>query len=81
MSPNVVDAESTVSGTQTTIPANIRQTLDIDDGDRLRWILDDSGELRIEVVSRGSRTFAEFEGYDGEVDTNSMDEHDAWGVE
>jgi bifunctional DNA-binding transcriptional regulator/antitoxin component of YhaV-PrlF toxin-antitoxin module len=81
MSSDVADAESKVSGNQANIPARIRRELDIEDGDHLRWFLDDSGELRVEVVSRESGTFAEFEGYDGNVDTDAADDHDEWGLE
>lgn len=81
MSSDVADAESKVSGNQANIPARIRRELDIDDGDRLRWHLSEEGELRVEVVSRRSGTFAEFEGYDGESDTDATAEHDEWGLE
>jgi len=81
MSSEVADAESTVSGNQANIPAGIRRALDIDDGDKLRWILDDDGGLRVEVVSQRTGTFEEFDGYDGDVDTDASAEHDAWGLE
>lgn len=81
MSSDVADAESKVSGNQANIPARIRRELDIEDGDHLRWYLDDSGELRVEVVSRDSGTFADFEGYDGDVDTDAAADHDEWGLE
>jgi bifunctional DNA-binding transcriptional regulator/antitoxin component of YhaV-PrlF toxin-antitoxin module len=78
MTTDGVDAESTVSGTRTTIPAPIRRELDIDDGDRLRWSVDSDGVLRIEVVRRDSGTFGEFEGYDGDEATDARTGHDAW---
>lgn len=81
MSSDRVDAESTVSGNQANIPARIRRELDIDDGDQLRWTLDDSGTVRVEVVQQRSGTFASFEGYDGSVETDVETDHDAWGVE
>lgn len=75
-----VDGESKVSGNQANIPARIRRRLDIDDGDRLRWVLEDDGYLRVEVIERNTGTFGDFEGYDGDSDTDATDEHDAWGV-
>jgi bifunctional DNA-binding transcriptional regulator/antitoxin component of YhaV-PrlF toxin-antitoxin module len=81
MSSDVADAESKVSGNQANIPARIRRELDIEDGDHLRWFLDESDELRVEVVSRESGTFADFEGYDGDVDTDATADHDEWGLE
>lgn len=75
-----VDGESKVSGNQANIPARIRRRLDIDDGDRLRWVLEDDGRLRVEVIDRKTETFGDFEGYDGEPDTDATEEHDTWGV-
>jgi bifunctional DNA-binding transcriptional regulator/antitoxin component of YhaV-PrlF toxin-antitoxin module len=80
MSSDGVDAESKVSGNQANIPARIRRKLDIEDGDHLRWTLDDD-TLRVEVVQQREGTFADFEGYDGEAPTDAAEEHDAWGVE
>lgn len=81
MSSDRVDAESKVSGNQANIPARIRHELDIDDGDHLRWFLDDDGSLRVEVVRREEGTFADFEGYDGAAETDATADHDAWGVD
>jgi len=76
-----VDSESKVSGNQANIPARIRQELDIDDGDRLRWQVEDDGTLRVEVVQQRSGTFSDFGGYDGDEETDATAEHDAWGVD
>ncbi|MFB6269123.1 MAG: AbrB/MazE/SpoVT family DNA-binding domain-containing protein [Halobacterium sp.] len=76
-----VDSESKVSGNQANIPARIRRRLDIDDGDRLRWTVEDDGTVRVEVVQQRSGTFSGFQGYDGDEETDAVSEHDAWGVE
>ncbi|MFB6130668.1 MAG: AbrB/MazE/SpoVT family DNA-binding domain-containing protein, partial [Salinigranum sp.] len=55
--------------------------LDIDDGDRLRWHVEDDGTLRVQVVQQRSGTFDDFDGYDGERETNVEGQHDAWGVD
>jgi bifunctional DNA-binding transcriptional regulator/antitoxin component of YhaV-PrlF toxin-antitoxin module len=81
MSRNRVDAESKVSGNQANIPARIRHKLDIDDGDQLRWHVEEDGSIRVQVVQHQTGTFAEFDGYDGETDTDVTAEHDAWGVD
>jgi len=75
-----VDSESKVSGNQANIPASIRDELDIDDGDRLRWHVEDDGTLRVSVVQQRRGTFAEFDGYDGEETTDVEAEHDTWGL-
>jgi bifunctional DNA-binding transcriptional regulator/antitoxin component of YhaV-PrlF toxin-antitoxin module len=81
MSSEGVDSESKVSGNQANIPARIRRELDIDDGDRLRWHIEDDGTLRVRVVQQRSGTFGDFDGYDGDRETDVTDEHDAWGVD
>ena len=80
MSSESVDSESKVSGNQANIPAHIRRELEIDDGDKLRWQIEDDGTLRVWVVQQRSGTFSDFDGYDGDRETNVESEHDAWGV-
>ncbi|OIB56385.1 AbrB/MazE/SpoVT family DNA-binding domain-containing protein [Natrialba sp. SSL1] len=81
MSTDRVDAESKVSGNQANIPAQIRRQLDIDDGDQLRWSVEDDGTVRVEVVHREGGSFADFAGYDGNEKTDAAADHDAWGLE
>lgn len=81
MSSDRVDAESKVSGNQANIPAQIRHELGIDDGDHLRWSLDDDGTVRVEVIQQRRGTFTDFDGYDGDEETDVIAEHDAWGLE
>nr|WP_245998650.1 AbrB/MazE/SpoVT family DNA-binding domain-containing protein [Halalkalicoccus subterraneus] len=52
MSSDRIDAESKVSGNQANIPARIRRKLGIDDGDQLRWHLEDDGSIRVEVIQQ-----------------------------
>lgn len=81
MSSDPIDAESKVSGNQANIPAKIRRELDIDDGDQLRWHVEDDGTVRVTVIQQRTGTFAEFDGYDGHEETDVVRDHDAWGVE
>ena len=81
MSSERVDAESKVSGNQANIPARIRRAVDIDDGDKLRWRIEDDGTLRVHVVQQRRGTFDDFDGYDGDQGTEVTAEHDAWGVD
>ena len=80
MSNDPVDAESKVSGNQANIPAQIRRQLDIDDGDRLQWSIEDDRSVWVEVVHRSGGSFADFTGYDGDEETDATTDHDAWGV-
>lgn len=81
MSSDRVDAESKVSGNQANIPVRIRRELDIDDGDQLRWQLEDDGSIRVHVVQQRSGTFVDFDGYAGGAPTDVASDHDAWGVD
>ena len=81
MSSERVVSESKVSGNQANIPAYIRRELDIDDGDKLRWQIEDDGTLRVRVVQQRNGTFSDFDGYDGDRETDVESEHDAWGVD
>lgn len=81
MSSDSVDSESKVSGNQANIPAHIRRELDIDDGDKLRWHIEDDGTLRVQVIQQRSPTFSDFDGYDGDQVMEVESEHDTWGVE
>lgn len=81
MSADTVDAESKVSGNQANIPARIRRELGIDDGDHLRWHLEDDGSVRVNVVRQKRGTFADFTGYGGPETTDVRSEHDSWGID
>ncbi|MEF8855488.1 MAG: AbrB/MazE/SpoVT family DNA-binding domain-containing protein [Haloarculaceae archaeon] len=81
MGTDRIDAESKVSGNQANIPARIRRELAIDDGDRLRWSLTEDGTVRVRIVRQDTGSFAGFNGYDGEEETDVREEHDAWGLE
>ncbi len=81
MDTESVDAESRVSGDQANIPAYIRRELDIDDGDKLRWHVEEDGTLRVQVVKRQRGTFSDFDDDDGDRTTAVESEHDVWGVD
>jgi antitoxin PrlF len=54
--------ETTVSDRgMVTIPASLRRRLDIEPGDKLRWEVDDEGELSVEVVKQRYGAFDDFE--------------------
>lgn len=44
-----------------TIPADLRHRLDIKTGDKLRWDVDDEGNLSVEVVKQRYGAFDDFE--------------------
>lgn len=62
-----------------TIPAAFRRRLDIEPGDKLRWSIDEEGDLSVEVVRQRYGAFDDFEpvpmGGDG------LETHDLAGYE
>ncbi|WEL16316.1 AbrB family transcriptional regulator [Halorhabdus sp. SVX81] len=56
-----------------TIPAALRQRLDIEAGDKLRWTVDD-GDLSVEVLHQREGVFDDFEPVDaGETDAVALE--------
>jgi len=51
-----VVSETTVAGGRTVIPARVRRKLDVEDGDRIRWQVDEN-RLRVTVIRERERTF------------------------
>ena len=44
-----------------TIPASLRRRLDIEAGDKIRWDVDDEGNLSVEVIKQRYGAFDDFE--------------------
>ena len=59
----------------TTIPAEIRDQLDIDSGDKIRWTITEDGDLTVEIVKQKTGVFSDFEpaslGGDGKTAHNT----------
>lgn len=52
-----------------TIPADVRQRLDIAAGDKLRWRIDEDGDLTVEVIHQREGVFDDLDAVDvGETD-------------
>jgi bifunctional DNA-binding transcriptional regulator/antitoxin component of YhaV-PrlF toxin-antitoxin module len=66
--------EGAVSGNQASIPAEVREAADIQDGDRIRWYWE-GDELRVEVVRKRDGTLSEdFDGFEPVGETVHHDE-------
>lgn len=73
--------ETTVSDTgMVTIPASLRRRLDIEAGDKLRWTVDEDGQLSIEVVRQRYGAF-EDDDRKAEMGGDSLETHDTSGYE
>jgi len=70
--------EGAVSGNQASIPAEVREAADIDDGDRIRWHWEDD-ELSVEVVRQRENSLPD--GFDGFEPVDESVHHDEAGVE
>lgn len=62
-----------------TIPANIRRRLDIEAGDKLRWDVDEEGELTVEIVRQRYGAFDDFEA--APMGGDGQETHDLTGRE
>ncbi len=80
MTPEI-EEETTVSARGgVTIPSLVRDQLGIEEGDKLRWHLDDDDDLQIEVVHQREGVFDDIEPIDmGE--TNAVDAKEEFGIE
>jgi len=63
-----------------TIPADIRRDLDIGPGDKLRWNVDEDGDLTVDVVRQREGVFDDFEPVDA-GETNAVDVESEFGAE
>jgi len=63
-----------------TIPAELRRELDIEAGDKLRWTVDESGSLSVEVVHQREGVFDDFEPVDA-GETNAVEAERDFGAE
>ncbi|USZ68621.1 AbrB/MazE/SpoVT family DNA-binding domain-containing protein [Halorussus salilacus] len=63
-----------------TVPAAIRNRLDIQPGDKLDWKVTDDGQLAVEVVQQRYGAFDDFEAVDMGA-TNAAEDHDAIAVD
>lgn len=72
--PEVADETTVNDSHSVTVPSEIRERLDIEPGDKLRWTLAEDGELRVEVVRERYGAFADMESVDVGQETNAVEE-------
>lgn len=74
---NRMEEETTVNDSHSvTVPAAIRKAVGINPGDKLRWSIDDEGELSVEVVEQRYGAFSELEPVDAGEETHAAADHD-----
>ena len=63
-----------------TIPADLRQRLDIEPGDKLRWTTDEEGDIFVEIAHQREDVFDDFEPVDA-GETNAVEVESEFGAE
>lgn len=76
MSQDVEDETTINDSFSVTVPAVVRREADIEAGDKLRWRVDDAGQLSIEVVKQRYGAFSELEPVDIGEETDVAADHD-----
>ncbi|TYT62301.1 AbrB/MazE/SpoVT family DNA-binding domain-containing protein [Natrialba swarupiae] len=77
---NVPESTTVSDRGMVTIPASLRRRLDIEAGDKIRWDLDEDGNLTVEVVKQRHGAFDDFDpvsmGGDG-LETHDLAGHES----
>ncbi|ERH12182.1 MAG: looped-hinge helix DNA binding domain, AbrB family [halophilic archaeon J07HB67] len=73
-----LDEQQTRIGTagSVTIPRRIREELGVEEGDAIRWTVDEDGELSAELVHERYGAFDDFEPAEGDRDIDSVEDLD-----
>jgi antitoxin PrlF len=73
-----VEDETTVNDSYSiTVPASVRREADIEAGDKLRWAVDERGELSVAVVKQRYGAFSELDPVDTGEETHAVEDHDS----
>jgi bifunctional DNA-binding transcriptional regulator/antitoxin component of YhaV-PrlF toxin-antitoxin module len=75
-----VEDETTVNDSYSvTVPAAVRERADVEPGDKIRWSVDESGTVSIEVVKQRVGVFEDFE--PASMGGDGATAHDTTGAE
>jgi antitoxin PrlF len=76
MSRGVEDETTVNESYSVTVPASVRERVDIEAGDRLRWAVDEDGTVTVEVVEQERGAFAELDPVELDEKTDASEDHD-----
>lgn len=76
MSRRVEDETTVNESYSVTVPAAVRRAAGIDAGDKVRWTVDEDGELSVEVVEQQYGAFSELDPIDVGEETDAATDHD-----
>ena len=75
--PQEVEDETTVNESYSvTVPAAVRREAGVEAGDKLRWHVDQDGELSVKLVKQQYGAFSELEPVDIGEATDAAEDHD-----
>lgn len=76
MSQHVEDETTVNDSYSVTVPAAVRKEAGIEAGDKLRWRVDEEGNLSVEIVKERYGAFSELEPIDVGEETDAAADHD-----
>jgi len=76
MVPEIEDETTVNESYSVTVPAAVRREASVEAGDKLRWRVDESGSLSVELVKQQYGAFADMEPVDTGEATNAAEDHD-----
>ena len=76
MSHEVEDETTVNESYSVTVPAAVRREADVEAGDKIRWHVDENGNLSIELVKQQYGAFSRLEPVDIGESTNAAEDHD-----
>ncbi|MBX0297589.1 AbrB/MazE/SpoVT family DNA-binding domain-containing protein [Haloarcula nitratireducens] len=76
MSHEVEDETTVNESYSVTVPAAIRREAGVEAGDKLRWHVDEDGQLSVKLVKQQYGAFSELEPVDIGESTDAADDHD-----
>lgn len=62
-----------------TVPASVRERLDVEPGDKIRWHVSDDGAVDVDVIQQRYGAFDDFEARP--LDGDAVADHDLMGVD
>lgn len=76
MSHEIEDETTVNESYSVTVPAVVRRAAGVEAGDKLRWSVDEDGELSVEVVKQRYGAFSQLEPVDVGESTDAAEDHD-----
>ncbi len=76
MSHDIEDETTVNESYSVTVPATVRRAAGVEAGDKLRWAVDEEGNLSVTVIKQRSGAFSELDPVDIGESTDAAEDHD-----